>query len=221
MATAYVAFNDFVLGVATHFAGSRLMEAIDLTALGTETEIALSRDFPDYFTTIRNVGELARSIESGDYSQLSLRLATVQLCTALEVLFDSIARTYGVAVDREPPVEVDDGGPASVRLGNKTIKQIRKLHHVLAIDTVLNYDEVLVKLNAIIEVRNCIVHSAGRVPSEGKQSRLRAYGILTEVGELVTLRENHFDDFLHYVLIHVRAFVKLVPDVADRTVPST
>ncbi|HDR9254028.1 hypothetical protein [Burkholderia vietnamiensis] len=98
------------------------------------------------------MGELARSIELGDCSQ------------RLEVFLDSIARTCGIAVERERPVEVDDGGPAPIRLGNKTTKQMRKRRHVLAIDTVLNYGEVLVKLSAISEARNRMVHSAGRVP---------------------------------------------------------
>ncbi|WP_196481948.1 hypothetical protein [Burkholderia vietnamiensis] len=98
------------------------------------------------------MGELAGRIEAGDCSQ------------RLEVFVDSIARTCGIAVERARPVEVDDGGPAPIRLGNKTIKQMRKLRHVLAIDTVLNDDEVLVKLSAISEARNRMVHSAGRVP---------------------------------------------------------
>ncbi|CAG9209781.1 hypothetical protein BVI2075_480012 [Burkholderia vietnamiensis] len=61
--------------------------------------------------TIRNVGELAGSIESGACSQ------------RLEVLLDSIAQTCGIAVERARPVEVDDGGPAPIRLGNKTISR--------------------------------------------------------------------------------------------------
>ncbi|RBB36985.1 hypothetical protein DPV79_23585 [Burkholderia reimsis] len=219
VAAAYAAFKAYVLGVATHFAGSRLLEALDLASLGPETEIALSNDFSDYFTTVRNVGDLVQSIESGYYSQLSLRLATIQLCTAFEVLFDSIARAYGVTADNEPPVEAPYGAAAPIQLGNKTIRQIRKLHRVLGIDTVLNEDEVLLKLSAIIEVRNCFIHSGGRVPSEGKQVRLSVYGIFSKAGGSVHLKHNHFDDFLHYVLIHVQGFVKFLPETASRPVP--
>lgn len=219
VAAAYNAFKDYILGVATHFAGSRLLEALDLSQFAPETEIALSNDFSDYFTTIRNVGDLVESIESGHYSQLSLRLATIQLCTAFEILFDSISRTYGVTADNEPPIEAPNGGVAPIQLGNKTIRQIRKLHRVLGIDTVLNDDEVLLKLSAIIEVRNCFIHSGGRVPSEGKQVRLSVYGISSEVGESVHLKRNHFDEFLHYALIHVRGFVRFLPETASHPVP--
>ncbi|RQS04939.1 hypothetical protein DIE07_27560 [Burkholderia sp. Bp9002] len=205
--------------MATHFAGSRILEALDLAPLGPETEIALSNDFADYFTTIRNVGDLVQSIESGYYSQLSLRLATIQLCTAFEVLFDSIARTFGVTDDDAPAIEAAYGRAAPIKLGNKTIRQIRKLHRVLGIDTVLNDDEVLIKLSAIIEVRNCFIHSGGRVSTEGKQRRIGAYGILCEVGESLQLKRNHFDDFLHYVIIHVQGFVKFLPDTANRPMP--
>ncbi|WP_175948781.1 hypothetical protein [Burkholderia pyrrocinia] len=220
VAAAYGAFKDYVLGVATHFAGSRLLEALDLAQLGPETEITLSNDFPDYFTTIRNVGDLVQSIESGHYSQLSLRLATIQLCTALEVLFDSISGAYGIAVDNEPPIEATYSRAAPILLGNKTIRQIRKLHRVLGIDTVANNDEVLVKLSAIIEVRNCFIHSGGRVLSDGKQPRISVYGISCEVGELLQLKRNHFDDFLHYVLIHVQSLVKFLPETAGHPMPS-
>ncbi|RDT03580.1 hypothetical protein DWU95_10925 [Burkholderia contaminans] len=221
VATAYGSFKDYVLGVATHFAGSRLLEALDLTPLESETKIALSNDFADYFTTIRNVGDLVQSIESGYYSQLSLRLATIQLCTAFEVLFDSITRTYGVTADNEPAIEAPYGGAAPIQLGNKTIRQIRKLHRVLEIDTVLTDDDCLLKLSAIIELRNCFIHSGGRVPNEGKQVRLSVYGISAEVGESVHLKRNHFDDFLHYVIIHVQAFVRFLPEMTGRTMPST
>jgi hypothetical protein len=215
VADAYSAFIEFLSGVATHFAGSRLLEALDLERLGEDTEIALSNDFPDHYTTIRNVADLTSIVESGYYSQLSLRFATIQLCTAFEVLFDSIARIYEVVVDRDPPVDALNGAATPIRLGNKTIKQIRKLHYVLAVDTVLNDDDVLIKLNAIIESRNCFVHSGGRVPSEGKQSRLGAYGIRSSVGEILYLEPNLFDDFLHYVLSHVRAFMRCIPEAAN------
>ncbi|MBR8333077.1 hypothetical protein KDW69_15640 [Burkholderia ambifaria] len=211
VAVAYGAFKDYVLGVATHFAGSRLLEALDLAPLEPETEIALSNDFSDYFTTIRNVGDLVQSIESGNYSQLSLRLATIQLCTAFEVLFDSIARTYGVTDNNAPAIEATYGKAVRIKLGNKTIRQIRKLHRALEIDTVLNDDEVLIKLSAIIEVRNCFIHSGGRVSTEEKQLRIGAYGIPCAVGDSLQLKHNHFDDFLHYMLIHIRAFVTCTP----------
>lgn len=213
VAAAYGAFIDYILGVATHFAGSTLLETLDLSPLGPETGIALSNNFADYFTTIRNVGNLVQSIESGYYSQLSLRLATIQLCTAFEVLFDSISQTYGVTADNEPPIEARySRSTAPILLGNKTIRQIRRLHRVLEIDTGLNDDEVLAKLSAIIEVRNCFIHSGGRVLSERKRVRLSVYGISSEVGESLHLKHNHFDDFLHYMLIHAQMFVKYLPE---------
>jgi hypothetical protein len=211
--TAYSAYKEFVLGVATHYAGSRLLETLDLEGLGSDVEIALSDNFGDYFTTIRNVGDLDQSVKAGHYAQLSLRFATIQLCTAFEVLFDSVSRTYGVSVHKEPDVAATYRtlSNAPILLGNKTIKQIRKLHCMLGVDSVLNYDEVLVKLTAIIEVRNCFVHSAGKVPNERIGTRLKAYAIQQSVGEPIRLSDNHFDDFLHYMLLHVRAFMKVIP----------
>ena len=96
-------------------------------------------------------------------------------------------------------------------LGNKTIKQIRKLHQVLKINSVLNRDEVLVKLSAIIEVRNCITHSAGKVLSQRTVARLRNYAIHHEVGETIELRNNILDDFLHYMVIHILGFLNEIP----------
>jgi hypothetical protein len=213
VAAAYNTYKDFVLGVATHYAGSRLLEMLDLAELGSDTEIALSDNFDDYFTTIRNLGELDQSVKTGHYGQLSLRFATIQLCSAFEVLFDSMSRIYGVSVNNEPDVAAMYGTLSStpILLGNKTIKQIRKLHRKFGVDSVLNYDEVLVKLTAIIEVRNCFIHSAGKVSSEKVATRLRAYAIRHTVGELIQLNHNHFDDFLHYMLIHVRSFMKITP----------
>ncbi|MCX4141124.1 hypothetical protein M0D68_23225 [Paraburkholderia sp. SEWSISQ10-3 4] len=213
VAPAYSTYRDFVLGVATHYAGSRLLEALDLEGLGSDIEIGLSNDFDGYFTTIRNVGDLDQSVRTGYYGQLSLRFATIQLCTAFEVLFDSVSRTYGVSVHNEPEVEATYPtlSNAPILMGNKTIKQIRKLHRMLGLDSVLNYDEVLVKLTSIIEVRNCFVHSAGKVPNERVRTRLIAYAIRYDVGEPIRLTVNHFDDFLHYMLIHVQAFMRAIP----------
>jgi hypothetical protein len=78
-------------------------------------------------------------------------------------------------------------------------------------DTVLNYDEVLVKISAIIEVRNCITHCAGKVTTSRTSSRLENYNIFCNVGETIHFKNNILDDFLHYMAIHVLGFLKALP----------
>ena len=87
----------------------------------------------------------------------------------------------------------------------------RAITNQLFIQSVLNEDEVFVKLAAIIEARNCIVHSAAVVSDAKTVERLRAYAIHHSVGESLQLKDNLFDDFLHYMGIHITAFVKRLP----------
>jgi hypothetical protein len=94
-----------------------------------------------------------------------------------------------------------------VKLGNKALMQIRKIHTVNSLSSVLNTDEVLIKLAAIIETRNCIAHSGGLVTTQKAKDRLWAYKISSEVGKPLSLKNNHLDDFLHYMAINVRSFV--------------
>lgn len=213
VAAAFIAYRSFVLSVATQYAGSRLMEQLDLTSVGDDLPLAISDDFPEVITTIRTVGDLRKSMSSGEYGQLCLRQATVQLCTAFEVFFDTISDIYGI---QESSLKVVDATYAAtttspIRLGNRTIKQIRKLHEQLSIQSVLNNDEVLVKITAIIEARNCIVHYAGAVPDNNKVLRLSAYAIRHSINDQLHLADNLLDDFLHYMGIHIVAFVKKLP----------
>lgn len=175
--------------------------------------MAISDDFPEVLTTIRTVGDLRKSMSSGEYGQLCLRQATVQLCTAFEVFFDTVSKIYGVSENSLNVVEASYAliSASPIKLGNKTIKQIRKLHDQLSIHSVLNNDEVLVKLTAIVEARNCIVHSAGVVSDANKVLRLSAYAIRHNVGDQLHFPANLFDDFLHYMGIHIVAFVKRLP----------
>lgn len=95
------AFNNYknlLARIATLYAGSRLIESIDLSGLGANFPLAMSDDFPEGYTTIRTVGQLEASITSGDYGQLALGLATIQLWTAFEILFDRISKIYAISV---------------------------------------------------------------------------------------------------------------------------
>lgn len=211
--SAFTAYKDFIFRVATLYAGTRLVESLDLSALGLSFKLAISDDFPEYYTTIRTVEQLDNSIKSGDYGQLALGLATVQLCTAFEILFDLIADHYSIAVSQADSFDANHwsavGG--TVKLGNKTLMQIRKIHSSLAITSVLNSDEVLIKLAGIIEARNCITHAGGVVETQKAKDRLLAYGISSDVGQALVLKNNHLDDFLHYMLIHVLTFINKAP----------
>lgn len=213
VAAAFAAYRSFVLGIATHYAGSRLMEQLDLSSLGNTLRLSISDDFPEALTTIRTVGDLRQSMTCGEYGQLCLRLATVQLCTAFEIFFDTISDIYGISVNNRDAVSASYHVIAAspITLGNKAIMQIRKLHNQLSIQSVLNNDEVLVKLTAIIEARNCIVHSASVVSDVNKVLKLSAYAIRHSVGDTLHLKDNLFDDFLHYMGIHIVAFVKRLP----------
>ena len=214
VSTAFGAYHAFVMNVATHYAGSRLLEQLDLAKLGSDSQLALSNNFSAGYTTIRTVGELERCVRSGDYGQLALRLATIQLCTAFEAFFDDVCDIYGVTILKSEPAVLASYRVASVvpfELGNKTIKQIRKLHVALGVNSRLNDDEVLVRLSAIIEVRNCIIHCLGKVTDKRSIERLKAYALRYNLGDSIELHDNHLDDFLHYMAIHVGLFVKCAP----------
>lgn len=215
-ASVVEAFNDYrdlVSSIATLYAGSRLVESVDLSVLGSTSRLAISNDFPDCLTTIRTIGQLQDSIRSGGHGQLAIGLATVQLCTAFEILFDRIANEYSICVT---PADsffathwVAPGG--SMTLGNRTLRQIRKIHSVYGLNSRLNSDEALIKISAIIEVRNCIVHSGGMVREQKVADRLWAYKIPSTIGHRLVLKDNHLDDFLHYMAIHVLSFVNHAP----------
>lgn len=212
VAAAYGAYRDFVMDVATHYAGSRLIECLEIDGLKSDSELALSDNFPDGLTTICTIADLVENVQSGEYGQLSLRLATVQLCTAFEVLFDAIGVIYSVNEGKSPVLATyKPVSPDPIPLGNKTIKKIRNLHDRLGMWSVINNDEALVKIAAIIEVRNCIVHSAGRVTDSKVVDRLKAYGIRLKTDNVIMLCSNILDDFLHYMAIHVVALVKKLP----------
>lgn len=212
---AYEAYRDFVLGAATQYAGARLLEQIDLSALDTELPLALSDMSSESFTTIRTIGQLSDSITEGHYAQLCIRQATVQLCTAFESFYNSVCLIFQLpesAMVKSIPAYCRTLSPNPFDLGNKTIRQIRSLHEHLKLDSVLNDDQVLIKLSAIIEVRNCVVHSGGRVTTQKQIDRLKTYGFRVQCGDLLTLKDKLFDDFLHYMAIHTKAFVRCLPD---------
>ena len=205
-------YRDFVMRIATLFAGTRLIEAIDLSALGSSTKLALSDDFPESMTTIRTVEQLTSLIHSGEYGQLALGLTVIQLCTAFEIFFDSAAAAYSISVSQSDAVHVTHGANGvSVKLGNKALMQIRKIHQIRDFASPLNSDDALIKVAAIIEARNCFTHSGGIVSTPKAKDRLWAYRIESVVGQKLTLKDNHLDDFLHYMAIHVMAFVNNAP----------
>lgn len=213
---AFNDYKDFILRIATLYAGTRLIEAVDLWELGESFELAISDDFDKGMTTIRTVGDLESSIKSGEYGQLALGLATIQLCTAFEILLDRIADVYGISVSQSDAFEVSyrptGGAPVqTVKLGNKALMQIRKLHVKTGVDCPLNSDDALLKLAAIIEARNCFTHAGGVVQTLKVKDRLWAYRISSNVGQPLQLKDNHLDDFLHYMAIHVLAFVNRAP----------
>ncbi|THF62783.1 hypothetical protein E6C76_16040 [Pseudothauera nasutitermitis] len=210
--TALSDYRDFLMRIATLYAGTRLVELIDLFALGGETKIAISDDFPEGMTTIRTVDQLSKSIQCGEYGQLALGLGVIQLCTAFEIFFDSAASSHGVAVSQADSFDATHhsiGG--TVKLGNKTLMQIRKLHLSLGVNSPMNSDEVLIKLASIIEARNCFTHAGGLVKTLKAKERLWAYRIPSTVGQPLKLKDNHLDDFLHYMAINTLAFVNNVP----------
>jgi hypothetical protein len=213
---AFEDYRSFLLRIATLYAGARLIEAVDLSALGDSFRLAISDDFPEGATTIRTVGELKQSIQSKEYGQLALALGTIQLCTAFEILFDRISKIYGVDVDNTDRFDVTHtpvaGAPAVVvTLGNRALTQIRKLHQTLALRSRLNDDETLLKLAAIVEARNCFTHAGGVVQKPKQQERLWAYRIPSQVGQPLVLKDNLLDDFLHYMALHALAFVNRAP----------
>lgn len=201
-------YRDFVMRIATIYAGTRLIESIDISALDRTTKLAISDDFSEGMTTIRTVEQLSDSIRCGEYGQLALGLGVIQLCTAFEIFFDTVAGSHGVSVSQADSFEAThwcvDG---AVKIGNKTLMQVRKLHLALRIDSPINSDEVLIKLAAIIEARNCFTHSGGIVRSEKAKARLWAYRISSALGEPLKLKDNDLDDFLHYMAINTMAFV--------------
>ena len=205
-------YRDFLMRVATLYAGSRLIEQIDLSALGNSTKLAISNDFTDGMTTIRTVEQLSHSIHSGEYGQLALGQGVIQLCTAFEILFDRLADAYLISVTSVDAFDANHhsvGG--TIKLGNKTLMQVRKLHHLLAVNSAINSDEVLIKLASIIEARNCLTHSGGIVATEKAKTRLWAYRIASTVGQPLILNNNHLDDFLHYMAINTMAFINNAP----------
>jgi|APLak6261667961_1056064.scaffolds.fasta_scaffold01891_2 hypothetical protein len=210
---AFGDYKDLLHRIATLYAGSRLIESIDLSALGSNFALPISNNFSDGYTTIRTVGQLEDSISSGDYGQLALGLAVVQLCTAFEILFDQIADAYSISVNRTDSFCANhhlavDG---TMLLGNKALMQIRKIHSVKGIDSPLNSDEVLIKLAAIIEARNCIAHAGGVVTTQKAKDRLWAYKIPCTIGQRLMLKDNHLDDFLHFMTLSVMTFINSAP----------
>lgn len=209
---AFEEYRHFILRISTLYAGSRLIEAVDLEPLGHDFKLAISSDFDEGMTTIRTVDELQTSIKSGDYGQLALGLATIQLCTAFEMLFERISEIYSIAVAKgEQIILINPISGRSQLIGNRTLVQIRKLHDTKGILSPLNNDEVLLKLAAIIETRNCLAHAGGLVVEVKSQSRLAWYGISSDVGAKLVLKDNHLDDFLHYMAINAISFVNHAP----------
>jgi hypothetical protein len=211
---AFSAYKQFVHALATHQSGVNLLEEVDLSPLGKNFPLKLSTDFDEGATTTKSIKELQTLVQNGAFSQLSLRLATVQLCTAYEVLFDSVADAYSVSIPKnEPAIEVVDPRVSKlpIKLGNKTIKQIFFICELHKIVSPMNTDDTLAKIAAIIEIRNCIVHGGGKVGSEKSATLLRAYAINCKVGEMIVLKKNHFDNFLHFMAINARAMLKNVP----------
>lgn len=205
-------YRDFVMRITTIYAGTRLVELIDLSGLGGETKIAISDDFSEGMTTIRTVDQLTQSIRCGEYGQLASGLGVIQLCTAFEIFFDNVAHAHGVAVSRSDAFDVTHHAIGGTdRLGNKTLMLIRKLHLALGVTSPMNSDEVLIKLAAIIEARNCLTHAGGVVKTVKAKERLWAYRIPSTVGQPLMLKDNHLDDFLHYMAINTMAFVNNVP----------
>jgi len=71
--SAFSAYRNFVLGIATHCSGSRLIEQLDLSALGDDLRLSISDDFPEAVTTIRTVGNLRlASMESPSVVEVQL-----------------------------------------------------------------------------------------------------------------------------------------------------
>lgn len=105
--------------IATLYAGTRLVESIDLSLLDGSTNIAISDDFPEGMTTIRTIDQLSQSIQCGQYGQLALGLDVIQLCTAFEIFFDSVAIAYNISVSHADSFDATHhsvGG--TIKLGN-------------------------------------------------------------------------------------------------------
>ncbi|MGM9513101.1 hypothetical protein ACS5PK_02485 [Roseateles sp. DB2] len=217
---AVEAFNDYrelLMRVATLYAGARLIESADLSALGDDNfKLSLSNNFPEEATTIRSIGDLKRGIASGEYGQMALKMSVIQLCTAFEILFDRLCSIYGCTISNNAHFDVPytppfGAAPTVITLGNRTLNQIRKLHQTLSVTSAINNDGPLLKLAAIIEARNCLTHAGGIVQQEKQRLRLKIYGIASEIGKPLMLDDNLFDDFLQYMASHALAFVNKAP----------
>ncbi|HKW84424.1 MAG TPA: hypothetical protein VJN68_11795 [Burkholderiaceae bacterium] len=213
---AFDNYRSFLLRIATLYAGARLIEAVDLSALGDSFALAISDDLPEGATTVRTVGELKQSIQSREYGQLALALGTIQLCTAFEILLERISAIYGVEVDSTDRFDVSHtpvagAPPVIVTLGNRALMQINKLHQQLSVSSPLNRPDTLLKLAAIVEARNCFTHAGGIVQKLKQKERLWAYRIPAEVGQPLVLKDNALDDFLHFMALNALAFVDRAP----------
>jgi len=116
-------------------------------------------------TTVRTIAQLTDSIRTGEYGQLAVGLAVIQLCTAFEIFFDNAAAAYGISVTSSDAFYVTHNTTA-IKLGNKALMQIRKIHNTHGMKSPIGTDDTLIKLAAIIEARNCFTHSGGIVSTQ-------------------------------------------------------
>jgi len=162
---AFGDYRDFVMRIATLHAGTRLVEQLDFSALAPTTNLPLSDNFPEGMTTVRTIAQLTDSIRTGEYGQLAVGLAVIQLCTAFEIFFDNAAAAYGISVTSSDAFYVTHNTTA-IKLGNKALMQIRKIHNTHGMKSPIGTDDTLIKLAAIIEARNCFTHSGGIVSTQ-------------------------------------------------------
>lgn len=205
---AFKDYRELITKISTLYAANRLFQSFNFDETNRNTAIPVSRDFDQACTTTHTVQDLETSISTGDFAQLTSSLGIIQLCTAFEIFLNTVAKAYNISVSGSDQFCIKhhcipDG---EMKVGNRSLKIIRKIHNQMSIDSRLNDDEVLAKLVSIIEVRNCLIHADGMIQSVNSSDRLKHYRMTFDVGEKLVLEPNVFDNILHYMLIHIRAF---------------
>jgi len=208
-------YQKYMEDIATHYACCTILTMVDTSQLPRDLEFYL-RPGPDgVFFGRRTISELETLIQTGTHFELTAQQSIVQMCTAFEELLTSLVEAYKV---REPknaiPLKLSHRHLPTSELTtrNKSVLLVRSLHSQLKVNSALNWDETLMKIIAIIETRNCIVHSAAVVTDIASATRLRNYGFRISPGEKLIFKEKIFDDMWQYFHIHTESLQRVLAD---------
>ena len=207
---AYAAFLSLINNISIQYAGNSVLQSIDFPKSLLEQKVALSSTFFDELTTIITFKDIEGLIKTGQYNQIALEMATVQLIAGFEHLLQRYKSIYQTSSNTTVFTESIFGKTVT---RNETLMIIDSLHNDLEMDSVVKSDRsVYPRLLSIIEVRNCIVHSQGIVDSPTSKEKLKPYYSSIEVGEKILLTSELYDDFLHYIRSHMRSLAAALPN---------